>query len=59
VPGKATSFDPKEALRLPHLSLLDDFVACRLFYVADWVQKNRSWPPQLHWQEGVKLFVRV
>jgi hypothetical protein len=51
VPGKATSFDPKEALP----DRLDDFVACRSFYDADWVQKNRLWPPQL--QEGVKTFV--
>lgn len=51
VPGKATSFDPKEALP----ERLEDFVACRPFYDAAWVQKNRLWPPPV--QEGVRKFV--
>lgn len=52
VPGKATNFDPKAALP----GRLDEFVACKPFYDAAWVEKNRAWPPEL--QEGVKTFVK-
>jgi len=52
VPGKATSFDPKEALP----ERLDEFVGCRPFTDDKWVKANRAWPPAV--QEGVQAFVR-
>eukprot|EP00961_Rhodomonas_salina_P068452 919039-Rhodomonas_salina.1 len=52
VPGKSTDFDPKAALP----DRLNQFVGCRPFYDAAWVQKNRVWPSEV--QEGVKKFVK-